>query len=41
MNQLTLMRPDILVVVGGGGGVAVENVCARHLKYGYNVCKIS
>ena len=37
---LTLMRPDILVVVGGGGG-AVENVCGRHLKYGYNVCKIS
>ena len=30
----------ILVVVGGGGG-AVENVCGRHLKYGYNVCKIS
>ena len=34
------MRPDILVVVGGGGG-AVENVCGRHLKYGYNVYKIS
>ena len=34
------MRPDILVVVGGGGG-AVENACGRHLKYGYNVCKIS
>ena len=27
------MRPDILVVVGGGRG-AVENVCGRHLKYG-------
>ena len=32
------MRPNILVVVGGGGG-AVENVCGRHLKHGYNVCK--
>ena len=34
------IRHDILVVVGGGGG-AVENVCGRHLKYGYNVCKIN
>ena len=34
------MRPDILMVVERGGG-AVENVCGRHLKYGYNVCKIS
>ena len=36
---------DILVVVGGGGGVvvvvAVEKICGRHLKYSYNVCKIS
>ena len=24
------MRPDILVVVGGG-----SDVCGRHLKYGY------
>ena len=35
----TLMKPYILVVVGEGGG-AVENVCGRHLKYGYNVCEI-
>ena len=34
------MRPDILVVAGGGGGCS-GNVCGRHLKYGYNVCKIS
>ena len=30
---------DIFVVVGGG--VAVEKVCGMHLKYSYNVCKIS
>ena len=26
---------------GCGRGVAVEKVCGRHLKYSYNVCKIS
>ena len=35
------MRPDILVVVEGVGvGGAVESIISRHLKYGYNVCKI-
>ena len=29
---------DILVVVGGRVG---EKVCGSHLKYSYNVCKIS
>ena len=31
---------DILVVEGGGC-LAVKKVCGRHLKYSYNVCKIS
>ena len=34
------MRPDILWLWEGEEG-AVENVCGMHLKYGYNVCKIS